>query len=102
MPESRGTGVSLPVKGDPVGLPARPFLYTIDQLAVILDVSDAGMARHVYFEGRNTGVRRKDMMIARNIAAPDDKPEWRVVDREFVRWMRSKGYKIYERATFSC
>jgi hypothetical protein len=101
MGESRGTGVSLPVRGEAVGLPPRPFLYTLDQLAVILDLTETALAHHVYFEGRNTGVRRKDLMLARNIAPATEKPEWRVAEREFVRWMRTKGFKAYERTTFS-
>lgn len=101
MPESRGTGAALPVKGDSVGLPPRPFLYTLDQLAVLLDVSELALKQtHVYFEGRSTGVRRKDMMLARNIAPSSEKPDWRVAEREFVRWMRTKGFRVYERVTF--
>lgn len=101
MPESRGSGAALPVKGDNVGLPPRPFLYTLDQLAVLLDVSEVSLRQsHVYFEQRSTGVRRKDMMLARNIARPNEKPDWRVAEREFIRWMRTKGFRIYERVTF--
>lgn len=99
MPESRGVGAALPVGGNKIGLPARPFLYTLDQIATLLDVSELQLSRsYMYFEGRSTGKFRKDLMAARNIAPAEEKPDWRVVDRELVRWMRHKGFKFYDRS----
>lgn len=102
MPESRGTGAHLPVGYNKIGLPPRPFLYTIDQLSVMLDLPERRiMQAYLYFEGRSIGSRHKDLMTARNIAPADDKPDWRVTEREFVRWMRVKGFRYYDRSTFS-
>lgn len=77
---------------DKYALPPRPFLYTLDQIATILAYPDE-KALHptIFFEGRTPGATpRKDKMIARNIAPDDEKPEWRVEEEEFIRWMRHK------------
>lgn len=82
-----------------IGLPPRPFLYTIDQLAVMLDVPDHEIhTRYIYHQGRDVGIKKPDVMGAVNIAQPKQKPEWRVTEREFLRWMKFKGFKYYERA----
>ena len=71
------------------GLPPRPFLYTIDQIMDILAYASVGqVSKSVHFEGRSVGVAHKEKMIARNIAGPDDSPEWRVEEDEFIRFMR--------------
>lgn len=102
MGESRGVGAALPVAHDKIGLPPRPFLYTLDQLSVMLDIPEERIRKgYIYFEGRSIGSRHKDLMVARNIAPANERPDWRVAEREFVRWMRTKGYRYYERATFA-
>lgn len=81
-----------------VGLPPRPFLYTLDQLAQILSVELTALrTNYVHFEGRSIGFAAKDTMLARNIAGPNDSPEWRVAEQELVRWMRRRGFKYYDR-----
>ena len=55
---------------------------------------------YIHFEGRSTGTRRRDLMIARNIAKPENTPDWRVTEREFIRWMKVKGFRHYERGSF--
>lgn len=98
----RGQGVSLPAGGEKIGLPTRVFLFTVDQLSVMLDVeSKTIMDFYLYFEGRSTGSRKKNLMVAINIAPPELAPEWRVAEREFIRWMRVKGFKHYERGAFT-
>lgn len=93
----RGAGANLPAPD--IGLPARPFLYTADQISVILDLPVREiMQKYLYFEGRSIGTRRRDLMIARNIAPVDSKPEWRVAEREFIRWMKTKGFRFYDRS----
>ena len=83
-----------------VGLPPRVFLYTVDQLAVMLDLAEADIHRRLLFhEGRDIGRRKTDEMLARNIACRGDKPEWRVSEKEFIRWMKLKGFKYYDRGT---
>lgn len=81
-----------------VGLPPRPFLYTLDQVAglVNLDLTEF-KKKYCYYENRSTGVKRKFLVSARNIAAPDDRPDWRISERELIRWMRYMGFKYYDR-----
>lgn len=80
-----------------VGLPAKPFLYTIDQIAALLSLEHAAVTRSIFYEGRSVGARPKDKMLARNIDPADARPEWRVAETELIRWMRSKGFRFYER-----
>jgi hypothetical protein len=80
-----------------VGLPSRPFLYTIDQLSVILAVAEDKVKKRLWYSGREVGAQPRDKLLAINIAEPEEKPEWRVAERELVRWMRRHGIKFYER-----
>lgn len=80
-----------------VALPIRPFLFTIEQISVMLSVPEGTvMKQYIYYEGRSTGVRGLNYMLARNIAPPLANPVWRVAEREVVRWLKFKGFKIYE------
>lgn len=102
MSQSRGAGIALPANPIAVGLPAKVFLYTIDQIGTMLSLTPKQVAaRYVYFEGRSIGSRKKDLMVARNIAAAEDPPEWRIAERELIRWMRHKGFRYYDRGAFS-
>ena len=98
----RRYGLDRPAENEKVGLPIRPFLYTLDQIAGVINVKLDTLAKnYVYYEGRSTGGRYSALLVARNIAPDDMTPEWRVSDREFIRWMRVKGFKYYERGSFS-
>lgn len=96
----RGAGSALPANPEKVGMPLRPFLWTLDQIAVMLNVEEKTIRHgrgYLYYEGRSTGVRARDLMTARNIAPADQRPDWRVAEREFLRWLKVKGFKVYER-----
>lgn len=81
-----------------VGLPTRPFLYTLDQISVLLDLSiNTIQSSYVHFEGRSIGVAARDLIIARNIAPPEKTPDWRIAEQEFLRWLKRKGFKYYDR-----
>lgn len=81
-------------------MPLRPFLYTLDQLSILLDVEESRIrAGYVHFEGRSIGAATRHKMIARNIAPANEKPEWRVAERELIRFLKFKGFKIYERSS---
>ncbi len=61
-------------------------------------IGEAGLkATHLYFQGRSVGYEQKWQMHAVNVAAPNDKPEWRVADKEFIRWLKFKGFRVVER-----
>lgn len=88
-----------PRKREWVGLPPRPFLYTVDQVAAILSLTPGNVKRlYLWYDGRQVGVRPKDKLRAVNIAGEDDRPEWRISEQELIRWLRLKGFKYYERA----
>lgn len=78
-----------------VGLPPVTFFYTLDQIASML-VMPLGVfaAKYVYLMGRTVGVKTPHEMTARNIAKPGDKPDWRIPQAEFVRWLKLKGFKV--------
>jgi hypothetical protein len=80
-----------------VGLPIRPFLFTVDQIATLLSAHEQTVKDSLFYDGRSTGRQPKDKMIARNIAIPGARPEWRVSEQELIRWMRFKNFKVYER-----
>lgn len=83
-----------------VGLPMRPFLYTLDQIAVLLSMTEQNLRlRYIFFEGRSTGLRSVNEIRAYNIAPRHEKPDWRVSDTELMRWLRHKGFKLYERGS---
>lgn len=74
-------------------------MYTIDQIAYLLEAKPAYVKENLlHYEGRSVGFCPKDRMVAVDIS-PDDapKPEWRVAEKHLKRWMRYKGFKIYDR-----
>lgn len=99
----RGHNPHVPAPPESVGLPPRPFLYTLDQISTLLNVSVQDVKeRYVYFEGRSTGRKSLRLLEARNIE-PDSKarPEWRVAERELIRWMKHLGFKYYDRGVIT-
>lgn len=87
---------------DAIGLPPRPFLYTLDQIASMTGIGEQTLkARHVWFDGRSIGSFQPHDLRARNIARPEDKPDWRVSEKDLIHWMKAKGFKYYERGRFS-
>lgn len=79
-----------------VGLPVRPFLYTLDQIAGLLSMSKDTLHRLViYYEGRSVHRRTPEDLQFINLAKRGVKPEvWRCSEEEFIRWMRFKGFKV--------
>ena len=80
-----------------VKLPPRLFLYTLDQVAYCISVSEVTLKkRFLYLEGRSMGVHRSGLIMCRNIAEPDVRPDWRVAENELIRWMKFKGFLFSE------
>lgn len=80
-----------------VVLPLHIFFYRVDQIAHMLDCSVSYLERAVlYYQGRDYGRRPMGRMRAVNIAAPDEKPEWRVSEEDFVIWLRNRGITFHE------
>ena len=85
-------------KAEAIGLPPRVFLYTLDQISVLISVSlETIKTSYIYYEGRSIGSKDRFLIQARNIAPADVKPDWRVSERELIRWFKVMGYKYYER-----
>ena len=85
-----------------VGIPPRPFLYTLDQIAELTNLAVATIKRsYVHFDKRTVGARRKDLLLAHNIAPEGEPPEWRVAERELIRWLKYQGFRYYERGWFT-
>jgi imidazolonepropionase-like amidohydrolase len=80
------------------GIPLRVFLYTLDQISVMVEIPVATLEKsYIYFEGRTIATFRPEKMRARNISAREDIPEWRVADKEVIRWLKNRGFKVIER-----
>lgn len=85
-------------RSEKVGLPPRVFLYTLDQIAMLVSVKPAYLrTNYIYFYGEDGGMRPKNRMLARNIASEEDRPDWRVAEAELVRWLRHKRFRLYYR-----
>jgi hypothetical protein len=85
-----------PVPRARVEMPVIHFLFTLDQIALLMSVSEETLRKtYVYFEGRSTGTKH-GKMSARNIASEYDKPDWRVAEANFRAFLRSKGYEVYD------
>jgi hypothetical protein len=83
---------------DEVGLPLRIFLYTPDQLAQMLSLTEKYVREKLFFyDVREPGIRPRNRLRAVNIAPEGQTPEWRVAERELIRYLRLKGIKIYQR-----
>lgn len=78
-----------------VGLPPVVFLYTLDQIAAMINVSlDDFMAQYAYYHQRSKGYQSPKQMMARNIAPAEKPAEWRISQSEFIRWLKFSGFKL--------
>lgn len=81
-----------------IGIPIKPFMYTLDQVATMISVEPTWFAaNYVWYTGRTSGIPKKDLLTARNVAPVSLDPQWRIVDQELLRWCRHKGIRVYER-----
>lgn len=84
----------------PVRLPPRVFLYTLDQIALMLGMDESALKKYCHLDKFHTGVRPPGRLLTRNIAPPDEKrSDWRVAEKELIRWMRIKGFRVVTRDT---
>lgn len=81
-----------------IGLPPRIFMYTADQIATMLELELDYVKKSLFFyDRREPGLTPKTKMRAINIAPEGETPEWRVTERELIRYLRSRGLRFYER-----
>lgn len=85
-----------------IELPERPFLFTLDQIATMLSISEEKLKKngHIYFVGRSVGKRQTGQLEARNISDSTSRPEWRVSEVELKRWMKYRGFRIVNRSYY--
>lgn len=77
-----------------VGLPALVFMFTIDQIASMLNVSeDTVKLVHLYYQGRTSGLKKRHHMMAINIAPENQPAMWRVSLEEYRRWLSRMGFR---------
>lgn len=86
-------------RAETYNLPRRPFLYTLDQIATILSIETGSLIKkgYLFFTGRMPGLPKRDEIRVINIALPDKHPDWRVEERELIRWMKRKGFRYVDR-----
>jgi len=102
-----GSPTSTPrtILGPRLGLPVRPFFYTIDQVAAILDIDIVKINQYVAFqgiagsnhtEGRKAASRRRKMMAVTIQPSVIQEPEWRVPESELLSYMEERGLRFVE------
>lgn len=92
-----GSAAAVRISLEKMDVPVRVFLWTLDQIAVMLSVDLATVEKsYVFYTGRSSGMASVNLLQARNIAPPGMKPEWRVAENELKRWLKRKGFRFYE------
>lgn len=83
---------------DKTGLPVKVFLYTLDQIAAMLEVKvETLKLQMLHYDGRSPGISPKGKLRAHNIMPEGETPEWRITEREFIRFLKHKGIRVYQR-----
>lgn len=80
-----------------IGLPPLLFTFTVDQIASMLSVDEKRVRTHyLFYQGRSVGRQDPRQMKAVNISLHDKLPEWRIAQREFVRYCRKVGFSGHD------
>jgi len=78
-------------------LPKKQFLYTLDQVAFILEIKQERLHAILWYHGRNVGIKPHDKLFCTNIMPEGEPPEWRVPENSLKFWLRSKGVRVARR-----
>lgn len=79
-----------------VGLPTKPFFYTVEQVADLLAVDIKTLENTIlHFKGFG-GTSGPDRLAATNLRTTDN-PLWRIPEDELLRWLRRKRITLYRR-----
>lgn len=81
-------------EGPSIWLPRHDFYYTIDQIALMLGVEESWLRERIYFAGRMPDLHVRDKLQAVNLAESDERPRWRISNRDLARWLVRKGYQV--------
>jgi len=83
---------------DKRGLPPRIFFFTIDQIGTLVELEPEYIKKHLlHYEARSPGICPRGKMHALNMAPEGETPEWRVSEQSFMRFLKFKGIRFYER-----
>ena len=89
-------GLKADLFAEQIPLPLKTFMYTIDQISVMLDMTEQMLRRKVlFYVGREMQKQDPMKMRAINISGIDEKAEWRVSEEELVRWCRKRKVRFY-------
>ncbi len=80
-----------------VTIPSHPFFYTLDQVAILLSYSLPKLKARCYWVGRTLDRKSLDQLEAVNVAPPKERADWRVDERELLRWLARMGYRVERR-----
>ena len=84
-----------PRDAERLGLPATPFFYTVDQVAGFLQVDQRVVeSRLLFYMGRSIGIPSKSKIVATNMMPEGETPEWRILDKHLIRYLRFKGIRF--------
>lgn len=88
-------------KMDSLDLPRRIFMYTLDQVADVLNVTRTTLNNnYIWYFRRQFGVKDPHKITARNVAPDDATPDWRVSEDELHRYLKFKGFKFTRSGTY--
>lgn len=77
-----------------VTIPAHPFFYTLDQVALMMSQTPSWLRARIFFLGRSTTRKTPTQLEAMNVAEPDQPADWRIDERELLRWLARLGYQV--------
>lgn len=78
-----------------VVLPVVPFLFTLDQVAGIVQMSLASLkSTYIFYLQRTTGPKRVHHFTAVNVAPDGESPEWRISEDELKKWLHRQGFRF--------
>ena len=78
-------------------LPVRPLFYTLDQIATLTALPVPTVRRALFYSGVSVGIPPRDQLHAQNLAPANEPEEWRVEEKELLRWLHYRGYAVLTR-----
>ena len=78
-------------------LPVRPFFFTVDQVATLTALTIPQVRSAMFYNASSVGIAPRDQLYAVNLAPPNAPEEWRIEEKELLRWLRHRGYAVLSR-----
>lgn len=83
-----------------INLPPRIFMYTLDQVAGMLGMTEVALRTHIHFNNRNFGKPIARMLLAHDVGMNHKAPEWRISEDELVRYLKLAGFRFHRNGSF--